>query len=401
MKFVVKSRQFSAIFGCSTALLAGSAAHAEAATSPAPTVSDFWWVPLGAALIGACAALATPVLKNLIVDRRNEADTRIRNHEEVLRKYLAPLADVSASLMWRFREIFVDGRAHWLKSNTFPLQYNDYKRKSTVYRMACLLGWLRAIELELDSLPLGRAGIATPILAAINTIRSAWADGSHVELHRLQQVASVWGLNIDALETSERRKLATSFEVKLYSVLASPDKPDSSEMSRLPDDVKLKICDELANFLCTSLRRQKLEEGVIRETVNRTIGCLSYREALIYRDWQDAIGDAVLVEDKSSSRLYKPKGFKEFLELLADDKSPPWLHALNNSILDIDFELVGSNDFRSGQLGSLAKATANLLISLAEAKATRSSIERAAFVDESVVTAARELLATLSNNAST
>jgi hypothetical protein len=50
---------------------------------------------------------------------------------------------------------------------TLPLIFNEYKRKSTLYRIASLLGWIRAIHLELSALPRGTSGFLTPVSEAM------------------------------------------------------------------------------------------------------------------------------------------------------------------------------------------------------------------------------------------
>ena len=58
------------------------------------------------------------------------------------------------------------------------------------------------------------------------------------------------------------------------------------------------------------------QRTIIAETVNQAIAALSYREALIYRDWQDAIGDAMLEADPDSVRRYKIVGYERFETIL-------------------------------------------------------------------------------------
>jgi hypothetical protein len=125
----------------------------DAAVDPAPShaeiIASIWWVPLAAALIGAISALATPLLKDLVIQRLNERRSKSDQQHEIFRNYAAPLTGACEKLIWRFYEIFIDSRHQFLMTATLPVVFNEYKRKSTLYRTASLLGWIRAIHLEL------------------------------------------------------------------------------------------------------------------------------------------------------------------------------------------------------------------------------------------------------------
>lgn len=319
-------------------------------------------VSLLAALIGAFSALITTFLKEVVFQRLNEARSKTNQQREIFRNYAAPLAAATEKLIWRFSEIFLESRAQFLKSATLPVAYNEYKRKSTLYRIACILGWIRAINLELSALPRGASGFLAPVSDAIAKVQSALADGPHVELHRLEQVCAVWNIKLDALDDTRKRTLATQFEVRLYAVSGDALRDDTSYLKGLPNEQKLQICRELSGYLCAQLQRAAIGDAIIEETVNRAISALSYREALIYRDWQDAIGDAMLETDPDSVRRFKVVGYERFEQVIAGTSL--WMDVFRNSIVDIDFEARDPNDFRAQQLRDLASGIAKILTSL-------------------------------------
>ncbi|WP_204320594.1 hypothetical protein, partial [Klebsiella pneumoniae] len=74
----------------------------------------------------------------------------------VYRQYLAPLSESCEKIVWRSKEIFIDKRHAFLKTSTLPLDFNAYKRISTLYRIATLIGWIRGMNLELRALPRGK-----------------------------------------------------------------------------------------------------------------------------------------------------------------------------------------------------------------------------------------------------
>ena len=91
---------------------------------------------------------------------------------------------------------------------------------------------------------------------------------------------------------------------------------------------------------------------------------MSYREALVYRDWQDAIGDAMLEKDPDSVRRFRIIGYEKFEEILKGESL--WMEVFRESINDIDFESIDPNDFRAKQLKDLAASVSQVLISLSQ-----------------------------------
>jgi hypothetical protein len=339
-------------------------ANANPSLSGSEVVGSIWWVPIVAALIGAISALATPFIKDLLIQRLAEQRSKSDRQHEIFRNYAAPLASSCEKLMWRFNEIFIESRHHFLKTATLPLIFNEYKRKSTLYRIASLLGWIRAINLELSALPRGGSGFLTPVSEAIYKVQSALADGPYVELHRLEQMCTVWRLPLDSLDVDQKKSLATKFEVMLYSLAGNSLKDDSEHLKKLDEQDKFKICQQLSVFLCKELRRAPIDEAIVRETINQSVSALSYREALIYRDWQDAIGDAVLEADVESVRRFKIVGYQRFEEVLEGESL--WMRTFRGSIDDIDFDAVNPNDFRAKQLRDLARGVAEIVARLSQ-----------------------------------
>lgn len=337
-------------------------AAASDTVAPPGAPGNIWWVPLASALIGAMSALATPFVKEMFIQIWSEKRAKLNSQHDIFRNYAAPLTASSEKLIWRFQEIFIENRHQFLKIASRPLVYNEYKRKSTLYRTASLLGWIRAVQLELSALPRGASGFLTPISDAMDEIQRALADGPHVEVHRLEQLCAVWRLDADVIPGERRKNLATRFEIKLYELAGDELKHDSEHLKNLAADEKERLCQSLAYFLCEALGRAKLDEGVIRETVNQAVSAMSYREALIYRDWQDAIGDAMLENDPDSVRRFKIIGYDKFERILKGDAL--WIEVFRESINDIDFESINPNDFRAKQLKDLSLGVSKLLISL-------------------------------------
>lgn len=327
---------------------------------------DSGFATITAALIGAASgSIIGPLIKDFFIQKLTENRSRAAKQEEIFRNYAAPLAASSEKLLWRFNEILLEKRHQFLKADTLPFVYNEYKRTSTLYRIASVLGWIRAMNLEMSALPQGNAGFSVPISAAIKKIQCALADGPHVEVHRLEQVCKVWGINLN-MNDSAKAELAAKFEIRLYHVAGDTLKHDSEHLSKISPEDKLRVCEALGTYLCDYLHRSALSPEIVAETVGRAIGSLSYREALIYRDWQDAISDLVLEPDPASVRRFKIIGFAKFDEVLKSQSL--WIEVFRDMLIDIDLETVNPNDFRSNQLRELSSGIASLVISLSKSK---------------------------------
>jgi hypothetical protein len=90
---------------------------------------------------------------------------------------------------------------------------------------------------------------------------------------------------------------------------------------------------------------------------------MAYQESLIYREWQEAIGDAMLVGEQGAIRKFRIIGYADFIKLLRTKS--PWIAAFRTSIDDINFAIIDKRDVRGKQLQRLAKAVADMLSAIA------------------------------------
>lgn len=331
------------------------------AAPPAASNAALW-----AAMIGAGSALLVSFLKDFLFERLKERRTRQQSEAHVYRQYLAPLCETCEKIIWRSKEIFIDKRHAFLKTSTLPLDFNAYKRISTIYRIATLIGWIRGMNLELRALPRGKSNLATPISEHIAAFQKALADGPHVELHRLKRLSALWSIDLSRLEQAQQVALAMRFEVEAHAATGGKLKPNPNHLRSLPVDEKLEICRRLVAYLAKETGSKAPDEDVIKETVERAVAGLSYREALLYRDWQDALGDAMIERDPDSARRFRIIGYEKFTALL--ETEAPWFKVLAKSIDDIDFDEIDPSDFRSQQLRDLSAAVAAIVIGIAQTK---------------------------------
>lgn len=336
-----------------------------------------------AALIGAGAAIAVMLLRDGLFAWIKTLWLRKQSDAEIYRRYLGPLAEACAKIVWRSKEIFLEHRHAFLNTATLPCDYNEYKRTSTLYRIASLLGWIRGMDIELSSLAAHNPGYTPPIAAQIAAFRDALADGPVVERARLVQICDAWALDTTSMDEIGLARLAIRFEVKSHGAFGD-EGAALRDAATLERDKKLRALRSLADFLAGELGRPALEDTTLEATLDDAAACLVYREALIYREWQDAIGDAMIERDKDSPRRFRIIGFAEFSQLIASSEHP-WMKVFAGSLDDIDFEQPNSQDFRAHQLRNVANAAAAMVIAI-DKKAKPSPVMN-------VVETARKLLA--------
>lgn len=333
----------------------GEAMTAETTTSGIALV-------VAPALIGAASALVTMIVKDGLLDWLKERRQHRRSDAEVYGRYLGPLADACEKLVWRSHEIFVDRRHSFLDTAAPPLEFNAYKRTSTLYRIATLIGWIRSMNLELNALAAHNPGYSPPIAKQIAAFRSALADGPSVEVDRLRQVCRIWSFDLSGLDDAAISNLAMRFEVRAHAIMGG-EAGDLKAASRLSHDGRFRACRALADFIAGILGKDPPQDDAVKDTLDEAILSLSYREALIYREWQDAIGDAMIARDADSPRRFRIIGYEAFSDLIAEG-GKPWFRVFGGSLDDIDLSEPDPRDFRSHQLRKTAQAAATMLIAI-------------------------------------
>src|SRR5690606_149979 len=82
-----------------------------------------------------------------IEDRDEKQRLERKSDGDIFRLYADPLAEATRALFYRLKEIVeVNGRAIYLSPEAPQTEYNKYKFTSTLYRLAAVLGWIRAFR---------------------------------------------------------------------------------------------------------------------------------------------------------------------------------------------------------------------------------------------------------------
>lgn len=360
--------------------------HLIVSAAPPPAAATVWTVPLFAALIGAGSALAVSLVKDWFLEIRKERRAVRRGEQEIYDQYLAPLCDACEKIVWRTHEIFIHERHAFLKTATLPLGFNNYKRTSTLYRIAALIGWIRGMDRELSSLARRNPARSASIAGEVTAFRKALAEGASVEQERLGRLCAIWSLDPSSLTEAARARLAMRVEIKAHQLAGIAAAADLGAVTALTPAKQKKLCVDLSAFLAAELNLPPPPADLVAPTVAAVLDSLVFREALIYRDWQDALGDVMIEPDEDSTRRFRIIGYAAF-EAILEKRETPWMKVLAASIEDIDLEQPDPKDFRTHQLRRLARAVATILVAASRRPDNP--------VSPGALAAARELIAAL------
>lgn len=318
-----------------------------------------------AALIGAGAALLVILARDLALKLWEERRRRRIETLEVFRRYADPLASAASSLLWRLDEILnQEGRGAYLLGAARSTTFAQYKRLSTTYRIAALLGWIRAFRRELSFLRTPEEETLRGIKQAIGALEAGLADGAYLEERRLKALLELWSGSFDG-EISDRKVVEVRIEQTLKDFL---HESGASIAEELPAEEQQELCRRLARVLESHLGQAAPGEEIVRETRARAIQCLSLREAWIYRDWQAAIGDLMIRQAPAGSRLFEVIGYGAFEELATEGEPAQrlWIERLASVTDDLDVSRAPRFDVRVELLRNTLAATARLVRVLAE-----------------------------------
>ncbi|MDP4533377.1 hypothetical protein Q9252_14610 [Marinobacter salarius] len=336
-------------------------------------------VKIQAALTASIVTLLGIFLKDYVFQMLKERRDHSKSTHDVYKKYAEPLAASAESMFWRLNEIFnVKGRAHFLIRSDVATGFEDYKYKSTLYRLASLIGWIYAIKKEQSYMkPVDRTS-QTSLSESIRVFESALADGPHVEAERLSRLIELWSLECTPEKSID---LSIAFEKMHKSFLK---RKNVNLATDLCDQDLFDLCRECANFLCTQLNFNHLRDDLIRETMQQTARRLSIREAWIYRDWQSGIGELMVRKSGSETRDFDIIGFKKFESMLDSDNSEvsKWISRIENTFKDVDVEKLDGQDVRVEQIRATFNAVSKLIVEL-----NNSGLEVSPFSDQTIAAA--------------
>jgi len=339
----------------------------------APTTSSPH--PIVVALIAAGGAIAGTILKDFVFriwERHRDKSDALST---IYARYGEPLSSSSSRLMWRLAEIFEQPvRAGFLKvdictpaSNKYAV-FANYKKISTLYRLAELLAWVRACRIEFSSLKVADSKKAGPVERAFTDLESALADGPQVELERLKGLCKLWNIQLPQ-DSQLLSSIAIDVETATDQAMISFKVND---LDRLATGERSQLLKTVANCITKRLVIQPIESAILDEQSSTAIKLIGIREAWVYRDWQGAIGDLLLRRVDRPDRTYDVIGFSEFETMCTSgtDDQKKWIGRLSAVFDDVDIATRDPYDHRPDQLRKLLKTTALLTVQLSRCVAS-------------------------------
>jgi hypothetical protein len=340
---------------------------------------------ISAAAITALFTLAAILFKDYLLKRINEGRSDRKSEAAIYRRYSNPLVTSTVSLLHRLNEIlFVEHRPIYLKKThqVGPKQglgrsYVSYKKFSTIYRLAAVLGWIRACRREFSYLRIADPEGTQLVDDAIVSFEKALADGGWVEQERVHRLYELWQLgNSGSLsETEGIERLGTKVNNVFWEILeaTNKEKKDSPDLER---EIKIRLCRMTADCITSHLKTNPITDAALDRTWEEALNIITMREAWIYRDWQSAIGDVMTRRSQADERHFEVIGYGEFELFLASgtDAEKLAVERLLSIFDGLDLSIEDRFDCRPRQLRSVARSTAEIILAIHRTQGRRSIV---------------------------
>jgi hypothetical protein len=139
---------------------------------------------------------------------------------------------------------------------------------------------------------------------------------------------------------------------------------------------------DVADALIMRIEHQAVPSETIARTSDEAIAALSIKQAWIYRDWQDAIGEWMLRENATGARRFDVMGYRSFSDIEREPKKgdAAWMELLRGLTDELELGANERTDARIAQLRGVFEAAANLIVQFHEAEPELSSASEATLV---------------------
>jgi len=315
------------------------------------SIADAFKIPL----LTAVLTIGGILIKEWFAKRKRKEEKDVN-----LIMYSVPIIHSAHGVFRRIHEIFTSGYEYLDQAST-KNKFNNYKYVSSIYRTMSLIGWTRAVEKELTYLELSNEEQYKEVELSINNFKSTFADGEHVELERLNHICNYWNLDISDSDPIQIRKLGTEFEKIMWKHLEKHNKNDASD---LPADGKTEMNNDLIDSVQTILNK-KVDKRLIESRKDKVIGEINRIESWIYRDWLKAIGDYMLLPNKSDSKTnFEIMSFGEFEDNFDSRKTEnkhKWIIRVEAIFENLKPAEQDRYDSRLAQLKNIASASLDLM----------------------------------------
>lgn len=302
--------------------------------------SEYWALlnVLVSAIIGAATALTTLYVQG----RRKEGD-RKRVDYDAYKKYAKPIILSAETLAWRLREVLMFQGAYLLPNA--PMNgFFKYKFDSTVYRLCALIGWIRAAQKEHSYLEGFGDANNSDIREVINSFQRVLADGSHVEVSIFEELSRLYELEQIKVSDQVKQEIGVGIERIVFEYIPDRVKKNVSELEK---DKKIDMVLSVMNLISEKTGQADLDRDSIAPKIDIAIDEIAREFCWIYRDWQSAIGDEMLVRMEGSYRYFDIIGFSEFS---TKHEKSEWLKKVDNLFSNLNVAIDDRFDTRVSQV---------------------------------------------------
>lgn len=326
-------------------IIAAASALIATLVSNLITARVFWWK--------RSAEIADQVADK-VEERAKDRRVQSKTDLDAFRPYADPLSAASLSLYFRLNEIAnTEGRSIYLNSKAPHSDYNEYKRWSTLYRMAAVLAWIRAFRREKSFIDIGLRCSNPEIEKSIDALEKALSEGPHIEDRRAREFASAISAKFNnPLTMPDWTRLSIQIENTLRSKLGSTRARSAHDLGAT-DQIELidSVISDISPY--AEIDRSKANNPAKREDLIKILGI---KESWIFRDWQQAIGDFMIRETSIHHRAFDVIGYGDFIFEARnslnnlEDKNHCWIRNLYNLFDDLNPSTVDIFDARQNQI---------------------------------------------------
>lgn len=298
------------------------------------------------------SSLIAALVTNYLQKKRTDSVRKLEDLKTA-KKYAKPILESLISFGYRLREIF-SSRHSFLLDTSASNKFNEYKLISTFYRFCAVLGWIRAYRKEHLYFDFHEDDFSKQVDNAISRFQSHIADGHFIELLRVKKLCKIfWDIDIEEkLEEKELEALGFKVETIIDKFLADIDNSFKYPID-LDETNQVVLLSKLLGIINQKIKREEISKRIIEEKVSSGTQAISILSTMIYRDWQNAIGDFMLKRLDSAPIRYEIKSFKEFDEYFRKDFSSEkneWMLRAYRLFHNLDTDIDDQYDSRRIQL---------------------------------------------------
>lgn len=304
------------------------------------------------AVITTATTIGAILLKDVLIYICRERKKFKKEDLDIYKRYSKPLQYSLERLIHRLVEI-CNNKNYILKYDENSSDFYNYKYISTLYRLFSVLAWLRLAGRELTFYRITSGKKIKKLNKSIFNFKSSLADGMDVEMKRVSNVLASTNYT-QQLDEEDLKKIGFKLDNLIINTYGKLYYNETKE-------------DLIINVI--SLLRTELNFDIIvldKEEFYKTI-CVT--ESWIYRDWQDAIGDLMIVNNDIIS-------YKDFEEMYIKKEKSKWIKRGESVFDKLSIGNLEKYDFRVVQIKNILENSFYLLETLQQIKIGGSVVKK-------------------------